>query len=104
MWKRIKENFDSGLDKVKWFSSLMNERVKIELSLFKLLYQTAEMEKKRAALMKAIGERVFEFRDSSERHILRDPAIVEALRALERLDEEIEDMRRKASEIERIEA
>ena len=104
MWKRIKENFDSGVDKVKWFSSLMNERVKIELSLFKLLYQTAEMEKKRAALMKAIGERVFELRDASERHVLRDPAIVEALRALERLDEEIEDMRRKASEIERIEA
>jgi hypothetical protein len=104
MWKRIKENFDSGADKVRWFSSLMNERMKVELSLFKLLYKTTEMEKNRASLMKTIGERVFELRNASEKRILRDPAILEALESLEKLDSEIADMRRKASEIEKIEA
>ncbi|HWR57268.1 MAG TPA: hypothetical protein VN328_00145 [Thermodesulfovibrionales bacterium] len=104
MWKRIKENFDSGVGKVRWFSSLLNERVKIELSLFNLLYQSAEMEKKRAALAKRIGEKVFELRNASEKHILRDPVIIEALKDLERLDTEIEDMRKKASEIEKVEA
>ncbi len=104
MWKRIKDNFDSGTEKVKWFSSLLNERVKIELSLFSLLYQSAEMEKKRAAFAKTIGERVFELRDASERHILRDHVIIEALTSMERLDAEIEDMRKKAAEIEKVEA
>ncbi len=104
MWRRIKDNFDSGIDKVKWFSSLLNERVKIELSLFNLLYQSAEMEKRRAALAKTVGERVFELRNTSERHILRDPTIIEALSNIEKLDAEIEDMRRKAAEIEKVEA
>ncbi len=104
MWKRIKENFDSGLEKVRWFSSLLNERVKIELSLFNLFYQSAELEKKRAALMKTIGERVFELRNASEKHILRDPVILDSLKNLEGLDAELEDMRKKASEIEKLEA
>jgi ribosomal 50S subunit-associated protein YjgA (DUF615 family) len=82
----------------------MNERMKVELSLFKLLYKTTEMEKNRASLMKTIGERVFELRNASEKRILRDPAILEALESLEKLDSEIADMRRKASEIEKIEA
>ncbi len=104
MWKRIRNNFDSGVDKVRWFSSLLNERVKVELSLFNLLYQSAEIEKKRSALAKTVGERVFELRNASERHILRDPAIISALAEIERLDAEIEDMRKRAAEIEKVEA
>lgn len=104
MWKRIKDNFDSGVDKVRWFSSLLNERVKVELSLFNLLYQSAEMEKRKAALAKTVGERVFELRNTSEKHILRDPVIIEALTNIERLDSEIEDLRKKAAEIEKVEA
>jgi len=104
MWTRVKDNLDSGIEKVKWFSSLLNERLKIEISLFKLLYQSAEMEKKRAALMKTIGERVFKLKNGPEKQALRDPVILEALKSLEELNAEIEDVRKKASEIEKIEA
>ena len=104
MWKRVKDNLDAGIEKVKWFSSLLNERMKIEISLFKLLYQSAEMEKKRVALMKAIGARVFELKNGPERQVLRDPVILDALKALEELNAELEDVRKKASEIEKIEA
>ncbi len=104
MWKRIKGNVDAGIEKVRWFSSLLNERLKIEISLFKLLYQSSEMEKKKEALMKTIGERVFELREGPEKQLLGDPAILEALNNLERLSAEIEEMRKKASEIGRIEA
>jgi hypothetical protein len=104
MWKRVKDNLDSGIEKVKWFSSLLNERMKIEISLFKLLYQSAEMEKRRAVLMKTVGGRVFELRNGPERQVLRDPVILDALKALEELNAEIEDVRKKASEIEKIEA
>jgi len=104
MWKRVKDNLDSGMEKVKWFSSLLNERIKIELSLFNLLYQSAEMEKRRAALMKAVGERVFDLKNTHEKQVLRDPVILDALKALEELNAEIEDVRKRASEIEKIEA
>lgn len=104
MWKRVKDNLDSGIEKVKWFSSLMNERVKIEISLFRLLHQSTEMEKKRAELMKTIGAKVFELRNRQEKHVLRDPAILEAMNDLEKLDAEIEDTKKKASEIGKIEA
>ena len=104
MWRRIKGNFDSGIEKIKWFSSLMNERIKVEISLFNLLSQSAEMEKKRTALMKTIGERVFELRHGPEKQVLRDPLIIDSLRRLEQLDAEIEEVRKRASEIEKIEA
>ncbi len=103
MWKRVKDNLDSGIEKVRWFSSLLNERMKIEISVFKLLYQSAEMEKKRAALMKTIGERVFEMRNGPEKQVLRDPVMLDALKTLEELNAEIEDVRKKVSEIEKIE-
>jgi hypothetical protein len=102
MWKRVKDNLDSGIEKIKWFSSLLNERVKVEISLFKLLSQSKEMEQKKAALMKTIGAKVFELRNRQEKHVLKDPVILEAMNELERLDAEIEDAKKKASEIGRI--
>jgi hypothetical protein len=104
MWKRVKDSLDSGIEKVKWFSGLFNERVKVEISLFKLLHQSAEMDKKKAALLKAIGERVFELRNTSDKQVLRDPVISDAMADLEKLNAEIEDVRKKASDIEKIDA
>jgi hypothetical protein len=103
MWKRVKDSLDSGIEKVRWFASLLNERLKIEISLFSLLHQSAEMEKKRAALMKTIGERVFELKKGPDKQVLRDPVILDALKSLEELNAEIEDVRKRASEIERME-
>lgn len=103
MWKRVKDNFDTGIEKVKWFSSLLNERVKVEISLFKLLNRSSGMEKKRSELMRIIGERVFDLRRSTDKGFLRDPAIMAALNDIEQLDSELEDVRRQVSEIDRIE-
>jgi hypothetical protein len=103
MWKRVKDNLDSGIEKAKWFSSLLNERMKIEISLFKLLYQSSEMEKRRGELMKTIGERLFELKDGPEKQLLRDAVILDALKDLEQLNAEIEDTRKKASEIGKME-
>lgn len=104
MWKKIKDNLDSGIAQIKWFSTLLNERLKIEVSLFRLLYQSEEMEKNKAALMKTIGERVFELRHGHERQILKDPVIAETLNKLEILNAEMEDLKKRASDIGRVEA
>ncbi len=103
MWRKVKDNLDSGVERVKWFSSLVSDRLKIEIALVKLLYRSSEMEKKRAALMTEVGEKVYGMRNGPDKNVLRDPAVLQTLRQLESLDAEIEDLRKKASEISRLE-
>jgi hypothetical protein len=103
MWRKVKDNLDSGVERVKWFSSLVSDRLKIEIALVKLLYRSSEMEKKRAALMTEVGEKVYGMRNGPDKNVLRDPDVLQTLRQLESLDAEIEDLRKKASEISRLE-
>jgi hypothetical protein len=53
--------------------------------------------------MKVIGERVYELKNGPDKRILRDAAILEALRNLERMDADIEDVKKRAAEISRLE-
>jgi hypothetical protein len=103
MLKRLKENFEGGVEKIKWFSSLLSERLKIEISLMRLLYQSEQMEKKRDELLKKIGERVYELKEHAEAHILKDSAVAEALSEIRKITEEIESTKKKSSEISKIE-
>lgn len=102
MFKRLKENFEGGVEKIKWFSSLLSERLKVELSLMGLLHQAEQMERKREDLMKTIGKRVCDLKDHSDAQILKDRIVAETLNEIGRIDEEIESTRKKASEISRI--
>jgi len=103
MLKRIKSSFDAGIEKIKWFASLLSDRMKIEISVVRLLYQSTEMERKRMELMKTIGERVYSLKNGPNK-ILKDPVVAETLGRIEALDAEIEDVKKKASEISRIES
>jgi seryl-tRNA synthetase len=101
--KRLRNNFEDGIEKIKWFASLLSDRLKIELSVMKLLHESEQMEKKRDDLMKAIGRRVYELKEHSDRQILKDPLIAEALSEIEKISTEIESTKKKASEISRVE-
>ncbi len=103
MLKRLKENFEGGVEKIKWFSSLLSERLKIEISLMRLLYQSEQMEKKRDELLKKIGERVYELREHAEAHILKDSVVAETLSEIGKINEELESTRKKTSEISKLE-
>ncbi len=103
MYKRLKDSFYSGLEKIKWFSSLVSDRLSVELTVIKLLYQSDQMEKKKDDLMRAIGLRVFEMKNSTDRQILKDRIIEEALAEIERISLEIEQTKKKASDISKIE-
>ncbi len=103
MLKRVKDNFERGVEKIKWFSSLVSDRVRVELSVVKLLYQTDQMERKKEALMRTIGQRVLELKDYPDRQILKDSIIADALAEIEKITIEIEQTREKASDISRIE-
>ena len=102
MLKKIYENFKKGIEKIKWFATLFSERVDIEIAVFRLLYQSDEMSKKRDEHLKAIGERVVALKEHGEKNIFRDSVIVEALDEIEKIDKHIGDLRHKASEISRV--
>ena len=99
MIKRLRTNFETGVEKVKWFSSILSDRLKIEFSLIKLLYKSDQLEKKRDELMKNIGRRVCELKETSERSILKDRVIMDALNEIAKIDSDIESTKKKASEI-----
>jgi seryl-tRNA synthetase len=99
MWRKLKENFDRGIEKIKWFSTLLSDRLKIEYSVMKLLYQSEQMKKRRDELMKTIGQRIYELKGHPDSYILKDKVIADALSELERINSEIESTKKKASEI-----
>jgi hypothetical protein len=104
MLKRLKNNFDNGIEKIKWFSSLISDRVKIEYLIIKLIYQSEQMTKKRDELIKTIGQRVYDLKAYSDKYILKDSVITEALSEIDKINKEIDLTKKKASDISRIEA
>ena len=103
MWKRIKNNFDSGIGRIKWFSSILSERMKIEFSVIKLVSDRDKKEKERAEKLRLIGERVFELREQQDKNVLKDKVIADSISEIGKLDSEIEDINKKVSEISKVE-
>jgi len=102
MLKKVYDNFRRGIEKIKWFATLFAERINIEIAVFKLLYQSDEMARKRQELLVRIGERVVELKAHGDKIVFLDSAIAEALAEIEKLDSHIAELRHKASEISRV--
>ncbi|MEW6570078.1 MAG: hypothetical protein AB1390_02715 [Nitrospirota bacterium] len=103
MWERIKNDFQGGITKIKWLSSILSERLKIEISIMKLLYRSEQLKEKRSELLNKIGQRVYELKENPERFILKDGVVIEALGEIERIEEEIERTKKKVSDISKVE-
>ena len=99
MLYKIKKSIDEGWSKLRWYASIISERMKVEVAVIRLLRESADMEKKREELVCDIGERVFELRASSDMNIYEDSKVVAALKELESLDEELGQLKSRASEI-----
>jgi len=102
MLKNVYENFRKGLEKLKWFATFFSERMNVEIAVFKLLYQSDEMAKKKDGFLKTIGERVVELKGHGDKIVFRDSVVSEALEEIEKLDRNIDDLRHKAGEISRV--
>jgi len=101
MYSKIKNDFDSGMEKIKWFAQLLSERMRIEIAVFRLSYQAEALKKKREALLKSIGEEVYMMR-KSEKGIHPNRQILDALAEIESLEPSIKETNDKLSEINRI--
>ncbi len=103
MIRRVKKDFESGIKKVKWFATLLSERVRIEITIFKLLYKSEELKKKRDELLRQIGEEVFEMRDKGK-NIYSSKEVLASIKSLESIGPEIRDTLEKASDLSKLDA
>ncbi len=99
MFQRVRENFRKGMDKIRWFATVLSERLKIEIAVMKLLFQSDEMEKHREDLLKALGRRVYELRSSPDKNILKDKTVSGTLEEIEKIEKNIDELKQKVSEI-----
>lgn len=98
MIEKLMANFTAGVEKLRWFSSLMSERLKVELAVIKLMNEARALEEKKKEVLMAVGERVFELR-GHEQAILKDPALKETLKELGTLNKDLEDLKKRISEM-----
>ncbi len=96
----LKRDLEAGVEKLKWFASLLSERVRIEIEVFKLLYKSEELKKKRDELLRRIGQEVYDARNK-ERNIYAIKDVADAIKELEALEPEIREKIERASEISR---
>lgn len=103
MFSSIKKDIDEALRKIQWFSSLLSERLRIEIALFKLLYKSEELKKRRDELLRRIGEEAYQAR-GKDKNIYTNAAVVSAVRELELLEPEIRETLDQAAEISKLTA
>ena len=101
MYTRIKNDLEQGLNKIKWFAGLLSDRVRIELTVFKLLYHSEELRKKRDLLLNKIGEEVYHM-NKTEKGIHPSTEVLDAIKEIDALEPRIKEAVDKASEISRI--
>lgn len=98
MYQRIKNDIEKALDSIRWFGSLLSERLKIEIAVFKLMYRSEEIRKRKAELLKYIGAEVYAAR-GTEADIYHNPEVKNAIAELEAIDPQITELSEKAQEI-----
>jgi seryl-tRNA synthetase len=103
MYARIKNDLDEGLNKVKWFARLLSERIRIELTVFRLLHKSEELKKKRDIMIKKIGEEAYRM-NKSDKGINPSKDMLDAIKEIDALEPLIKETVDKAAEISRITA
>jgi len=101
MFTRLKNDLDEVFNKIKWFASLLSERVRIELTVFRLLYRSEELKKKRDVLLKKIGEEVYHMYHT-EKGLHPGTEMLDIIKQIEAMEPQIKEAIDKASEISRM--
>jgi len=103
MIEKIKDSLDAGVGKIKGMANIVSERLKVEAAVIKLIREAGDLEKEKGALLQSVGERVFELRGRGEVNVYEDTRVRQSLAEVERLDAEITEIKKKASEISKVE-
>lgn len=98
MYQRIRSDIEKAVESIRWFGSLLSERLKIELAVFKLMYRTEEIKKRKDELLKNIGAEVYAAR-GLDADIYHNPEVKSAIAELEAIDPQLTELSEKAQEI-----
>jgi hypothetical protein len=101
MITKFKQDIDIAVAKLRWFAQLFAERVQVEISVFRLLYASEEMKRRKDELLRQVGEEVHAMR-GKDKNIYANKDIAAALHEIDRLEPEIQANLEKASEISKI--
>ena len=104
MLRKLNSEITNSIDRLKWFFSVLAERIKIEIAVIKILGKSERYEKEKREILVSIGTRVSEIRGSKRVNLYEDPEIKEALLRLDRLEKDINVLRKEAEEISTLEA
>ena len=100
--KKIIDDFRQGLERLRWFATVFAERLKIEIAIFRLLYESDRITKTREELLRKIGERVMQMKDRQDKNILKDSVVIEAVAEISKLEKTIDDLKSRVAEIGRV--
>ncbi|MGC2062074.1 MAG: hypothetical protein WA610_03785 [Thermodesulfovibrionales bacterium] len=101
MLRKLRTDFLKGIERIRWFSGVLSERLNIEIAVIKLLFKSDEIDRKKNELLIALGSRVYELKDSTEKNVLKDKVVIGAITEIERLEMEIVDLSHKIDELSR---
>lgn len=99
MLEIIKRDFMQGLKTFKFWATVISERIKIEINVLKLITEMNKLNIKKDELLKSIGKEIY---DSLNRYleIKENEKILSLIRQIREIETEIEDKRKKFSELE----
>ncbi|MDA8171896.1 MAG: hypothetical protein M0033_09065 [Nitrospiraceae bacterium] len=100
MIEKLRRNFESGIEKLRWFSGLLNERLKVEFAFFRFASKAEKLRREKDEYARAIGERVFQERQQLSL-LARDENLKGLLKEMEIVSEELDSMVEQASKIGR---
>lgn len=100
LWQKLKRDFDSGIEKIQWFSTLFHERLTSEISLFKYLNTINELEKKKEALYATIGRKVFELMSKRTVDVYSQADVRKAIKEIKSLNAQIDTIKKDAEALQ----
>lgn len=91
MIEQVRRNFSSGIEKIRWYSGLVGERIKVEMAVIKLMGKADKLKRERERLAQSIGDRIFESRATLP-DSCKDDFIKNILVEMEMVNEELDEL------------
>jgi hypothetical protein len=99
MWDKVRRDFDKGVERITWLSSVLSERLKVELSLIKLLGRIRSLEDRKSEIFKNIGMKVYEMSANPEIDVFNRPEVRDGIKEIEGIDAGIAGIKKEAEEL-----
>jgi hypothetical protein len=99
MFKRLKDNFMEGAERLRWFATVFSDRSRVGIATMKLMHNAEEVKRRREGLLKELGQRTYELRGETGANVLKDTVVLKTFAEIEAAEREIEELESRISGI-----